>query len=202
MASIECFYDCSSPWTYLCVHNLPEVAARYGATIRWRPFLVGGVFNSVNPSVYESRRNPVPAKANHLRKSLHDWARLAGITIDFPPPVFPVNSVKAMRTLLWINDTARQHRLAIAIFEAYFGRGLDISQDEVLRSVFESVGEPADEIFAAITTAAVKDALRANTEELIARGGFGSPTMFIDGDDLYFGNDELPLVAAALSRAA
>ncbi|MEZ5649474.1 MAG: 2-hydroxychromene-2-carboxylate isomerase [Burkholderiaceae bacterium] len=200
MATIECFYDCSSPWTYLCVCNLPAIAGAHGARVRWRPFLVGGVFNSVNPSVYESRRNPVPAKAAHLRKSLADWARLAGLDLNFPPPVFPVNSVKAMRALLWVDDDARQHRLAMAVFDAYFGRGLDISQDDVLRATFESVDEPADAVFTAIATATVKDGLRANTGELIARGGFGSPTMFVNGDDLYFGNDELPLVAAALAR--
>ena len=46
----------------------------------------------------------------------------------------------------------------------------------------------------------IKAWLRANTDELIERGGFGSPTVFVDGDDMYFGNDRLPLVAAALTR--
>ena len=39
-----------------------------------------------------------------------------------------------------------------------------------------------------------KDLLRENTDELIARGGYGSPTIFINGDDMYFGNDRLELV--------
>lgn len=202
MTRLECFYDCSSPWTYLCVHNLPAVAARHGVHVRWRPFLVGGVFNTVNPSVYESRTNPVPAKAAYSRKSMADWARLAGLTIEFPPPVFPVNSVKAMRALFRVDDDARQHRLAMAVFAAYFGRGLDISQDTVLRQVFAQAGEDPDALFAAIAQPEVKDGLRANTDELIRRGGFGSPTLFVGGDDMYFGNDALPLVDAALGRAA
>ena len=47
---------------------------------------------------------------------------------------------------------------------------------------------------------AVKDALKANTDEVIARGGFGSPTIFVGGDDMYFGNDRLELVRLALQR--
>src|SRR5690606_22621902 len=92
---LECFFDCSSPWTYLCFHNLPAVAARAGVQVRWRPILVGGVFNAVNPSVYAARENPVPAKQAYMVKSMADWARLAGIEIRFPPPVFPVKIGRA-----------------------------------------------------------------------------------------------------------
>ena len=97
---VECYFDCSSPWTWLGVHNLVPLAAEAGASIAWKPILVGGVFNAVNPSVYASRENPVPAKQAYLRKDLQDWARFAGLTIRFPPAVFPVNSVKAMRGCL------------------------------------------------------------------------------------------------------
>jgi 2-hydroxychromene-2-carboxylate isomerase len=60
---IEFFFDCSSPWTYLAFHNIQPMAAELGVPIAWRPILVGGIFNTVNPSVYASRENPVPAKA-------------------------------------------------------------------------------------------------------------------------------------------
>ena len=75
---IEFFFDCSSPWTYLAFHNIQPLAKEFGADITWRPILVGGVFNTVNPSVYESRDNPVPAK-RLPRKDLADWARSAGL---------------------------------------------------------------------------------------------------------------------------
>ena len=109
---IECYFDCSSPWTYLCFHNLQPLAAEFGASIRWRPILVGGLFNTVNPSVYASRENPVPAKAAWQAKSLTDWARLAGLRIVNPPPVFPVNSVKAMRACLVLQAEAFERNFA------------------------------------------------------------------------------------------
>src|SRR5260370_39839638 len=96
-ATLEVFFDCSSPWTYLAFENLQLLTAELRVEIDWRPILVGGVFNTVNPSVYESRAAPVPANARYILKDLQDWARLAGLKIKMPPSVFPVNSVKAMR---------------------------------------------------------------------------------------------------------
>jgi 2-hydroxychromene-2-carboxylate isomerase len=197
---IECFFDCSSPWTYLCFHNLHALATETHAQIRWRPFLVGGVFNSVNPSVYAARDNPVPAKAAYQRKNMQDWARQAGLRIQFPPSVFPVNSVKAMRGCLWLEQKGKLTDFARAVFEAYFGRDLDISRDEVLADICRQLGVDPDAFFAGIAEPTVKDRLRANTDELIARGGFGSPTIFVGHDDMYFGNNSLPLVRAAILR--
>lgn len=202
MASIECFFDCSSPWTYLCVHNLPPIAEKFGASIDWRPILVGGVFNAVNPSVYQARDNPVPAKAAYSQKVMKDWARVAGIRIQFPPSVFPVNSVKAMRACAWLQGHDQMLPFVRALFEAYFGDDKDISQPEILVSIAKNRGIDADELIAGIALKTVKDQLRANTDELIARGGFGSPTLFVDGTDMYFGNDALPLVRAALAGKA
>jgi 2-hydroxychromene-2-carboxylate isomerase len=67
---LEFFYDCSSPWTYLAFSKIEDVAARHSADLVWRPFLVGGVFNTVNPSVYETRTNPVKPKARYYVKDL------------------------------------------------------------------------------------------------------------------------------------
>src|SRR6267154_481229 len=123
---IEFFFDCSSPWTYLAFHNIQPLAKEFGAEISWRPILVGGIFNTINPSVYASREKPVAAKVNYQKKDMADWARSAG--------------------------------------------------------------------------QAIKDQLKANTDEVMARGGFGSPTIFIDRTDMYFGNDRMPLIREALQR--
>jgi 2-hydroxychromene-2-carboxylate isomerase len=197
---IEFFFDCSSPWTYLAFHNVLPLAAELDAAIAWRPILVGGVFNAVNPSIYESRENPVPAKAAYLRKDVADWARLAGLKILFPPTVFPVNSVKAMRGCVLLETEGKLVPFARAAFEAYWSDDEDISQDDVLARVCRRAGVDADFLLAGIGQQSIKDRLRANTEELIRRGGFGSPTMFVGGTDMYFGNDRLVLVRDAVER--
>lgn len=197
MAKLEFFYDCSSPWTYLAFHRVEDVVARTGATLVWRPVLVGGVFNAVNESVYEQRRNPVMPKLRWYVKDLQDWANFYGLKIG-QPPVFPVNSVKAMRVAIWADDQGLLPRWSRRVFEAYWGELRDISRDDVLADLARDTGiDPAAALVAAADLA-FKERLRANTDELIARGGFGSPTMFVDGDDMYFGNDRLVLVEHAL----
>lgn len=197
---IDFYFDISSPWTYLAFHNIQPLAAELNVPIRWKPFLVGGVFNTINPTVYASRSNPVPAKQHYLAKDVGDWARHCGLRILFPPSVFPVNSVKAMRACVWLEPKDTLPAFAKAAFEAYWSEDLDISRDEVLRSICARAGIDAEALLQGIAQPAVKDQLRENTEELIRRGGFGSPTMFVNGDDMYFGNDRLPLVREALIR--
>ena len=197
---IEFFFDCSSPWTWLAFHNLQPIARELGVEVRWRPVLVGGIFNAVNPSVYEFRERGVPAKQAYLRKDLQDWARQAGLTIHFPPAVFPVNSVKAMRGCLLLEPEGKLVPFAAEVFEAYWTRQEDISQDAVLAALCERVGVEPGRFFTGIATPEIKAALKANTDEVIARGGFGSPTIFVGGDDMYFGNDRLGLVRDAVRR--
>src|ERR1700694_2025281 len=122
---IEFFFDCSSPWTYLAFHNIQPLAKGFGVQITWRPLLVGGIFNTVNPSVYAQREAPVPLKARYHKKALADWARSAGLAIKMPPTVFPVNSVKAMRGCIWLGKDMVP--FARAVFAAYWGGNQDIS---------------------------------------------------------------------------
>jgi 2-hydroxychromene-2-carboxylate isomerase len=199
MASLEFFFDCSSPWTYLAFHRIEDLAREAGAELVWRPILVGGVFNAVNPSVYEQRAAPEPAKARYYAKDLQDWARLYGLTIGWPS-IFPVNSVRAMRGCLAAQERGRLPAFARAVFEAYWRDDRDISQEPVLAQLAERAGLDPGELLARIQEPELKQRLRANTDELIARGGFGSPTLFVDGSDMYFGNDRLVLVREALGR--
>ena len=200
MAKVEFFYDYSSPWTYLAYTKIHGICQKYGATLEWRPILVGGVFNTVNPSVYEFRERGVPAKTKYSAKDLQDWARFYGITI-LSPTVFPVNSVKALRGAL----VAFEHpetflRYSQRVFESYWGEDKDISKDEVMRVIVEEAGLNAQEFFEKINRQEYKDRIRVNTDELMARGGYGTPTIFVNGL-MFFGNDRLVLVEEELRRA-
>ena len=197
MARLEFFFDCSSPWTYLAFHRIEDVCRDTGAELEWRPILVGGVFNAVNASVYEQRAKPVPVKARYYAKDLRDWARSYGLRIG-QPPVFPVNSVKAMRGAFFALEKGVLPQYARAIFEAYWGDLQDISLDSVLHPIVARVGLAVDEFATRVAAPEYKARLRENTDELIARGGFGSPTMFVNSSDMYFGNDRLVLVREAL----
>ncbi|HLW69246.1 MAG TPA: 2-hydroxychromene-2-carboxylate isomerase [Candidatus Binataceae bacterium] len=196
---LEFFYDCSSPWTYLAFTKIEEVAARGRAELIWRPILVGGVFNAVNPSVYESREHPVKPKARYYAKDLQDWAHLYGIKIG-QPSVFPVNSVKAMRGAFVALEHGKLSPYSRRVFESYWGEDRDISKDEVLRDIVRATGLDEQEYFSKIAAPEYKEKLKANTDELIARGGFGSPSIFVEGE-MFFGNDRLVLIEHALQHS-
>lgn len=200
-ARLEFFFDLSSPWTCLAFHNLPGVLERTGASAIYRPILVGGVFNAVNPAVYAAREQVDNRRMAHSWKVLKDWARLAGVSMNFPSQWHPAKSVNAMRFAAALEDdqVALVH-FARGAFASYFGRQDNLDDAEVLEAVAKAAGLDGAAIRAAAGTDAVRARLRANTEEVVARGGYGSPTIFVDGTDMYFGNDQLPLVEAALKR--
>ena len=200
MRKLEFFYDLSSPWTYLATSRIEALAAEAGAALVWKPILVGGVFNAVNRQVYETRAAPDHPKYRHMGKDLADCARFFGLKILFRPKVFPVNSAAAMRGAFLAEERGMIHRYNMIVGDIYWGRDRDISQDEVLAEIAAEAGFDREEYLSAVRSPALKDRLKANTQELIDRGGFGSPTMFVDGDDMYFGNDRLVLVEDALRR--
>ena len=199
MATLEFFFDCSSPWTYLAFTRIHDIVARNKTEIVWKPILVGGVFNAVNRDVYDRRANPDPRKARYTEKDLQDWARLAGIRIG-KPSVFPVRATLVMRAVLAAQEKGKLIEFARAAFQSYWGDLKDVSQRDVVGEVGRICDLDPEWILTRAESDEIKARLRANTDELIARGGFGSPTLFIDGSDMYFGNDRLPLVEAALER--
>jgi 2-hydroxychromene-2-carboxylate isomerase len=198
---IEFFYDLSSPWTYLAFTNLFGVIERTGCCATLRPILVGGVFNAVNPGVYAAREQADNRRLQHSWKVLKDWAALAGVEMNFPSQYHPAKSVNAMRMACALSDDMPALTdFTRAAFQSYFGHQENLDDPDVLVAVAGRVGLDGEAIRAASQTDAVKALLRTNTDELIARGGYGSPTIFVDTTDMYFGNDQLPLVEAALKR--
>tara|TARA_B100000401_G_scaffold65548_1_gene39111 strand:- start:316 stop:909 length:594 start_codon:yes stop_codon:yes gene_type:complete len=193
MKTIEYYLDCSSPWTYLSFRGIQELKKKKELEIIWKPILVGGIFNSINPSVYENRKNPVKEKLQYSQKDLQDWARLRKIQINWPT-IFPVNSVKAMRGAFYFIDNGNIETYLEDVFHAYWNEGKDISDIDVLTEIALSNAANETEFLEFISTQGIKDRLIANTQELMDRGGFGSPTFFLGDDDMYFGNDRIQLI--------
>ena len=200
-AQVEFFFDCSSPWTYLGFEALVKAAGEDGFGVCFRPFLVGGVFNTVNPSVYEMRSKPVVPKARYFTKDLHDWIRRSGLSIKWTPTIFPVNSARAMRACLVAADASCCEAFARRVFQLYWGEDRDISQADVLAEACTAAGLDPVATLEQADSPELKARLRANTDELIARGGFGSPTFYVGSEDMYFGQDRILLVREAAAKA-
>ncbi len=191
---LEYFFDCSSPWTYLSFRGILELRKNKEFEIIWKPILVGGIFNSTNPSVYESRKNPVKEKMEYSQKDMADWAVERNIQFNWPK-IFPINSVKSMRGSFYFLDKNQNiEEYLEKVFKAYWTEGKDISSNDCLKDIVTSLSASADDFIEFIDLPETKKRLVDNTQELMDRNGFGSPTFFLDTDDMYFGNDRIQLI--------
>lgn len=194
MKKIEFYLDCSSPWTYLSFRGILDLRNRKNFEIIWKPILVGGIFNSTNPSVYESRKNPIKEKLEYSQKDMSDWAELRKIKFNWPK-IFPINSVKSMRgTFFFIDKQIKIEDYLEAVFKAYWTDGKDISNEGCLSSIVASLSESPEDFLELIEKPETKSRLIDNTQELMDRNGFGSPTFFLDSTDMFFGNDRIQLI--------
>jgi 2-hydroxychromene-2-carboxylate isomerase len=194
MAVLEFFYDVVSPYSYLASTRVESVAARAGATVRFRPFLLGGVLKATG------NRAPaeVPAKARHMWIDLQRWARRLGVPLEMPS-VFPASTVLAMRVALAAEERGRLVPYTHAAFRAYWAEGRDVSLPEVVAGVATSVGLDGAALVAAAP--AYKERLVQGTQEAVERGAYGAPTFFV-GEEMFVGNDRLDFVEEALRRGA
>ena len=122
---------------------------------------------------------------------------MKNLVIGLPDP-FPVNSVKVMRGAF----VAIEHKLLVeyarAAFQYYWSQLKDISDGTVILELVREVGLPEGEFFDKIEELELKEQLRQNTDELAERGGFGSPTFFLNRHDMFFGNDRIELMRRKL----
>jgi 2-hydroxychromene-2-carboxylate isomerase len=164
MATVEFFFDYSSPWTYYAYSRIETFCVDNGAELIWKPFLVGGVFNKVNPSVYNRRDNPIPPKDNYYKKDLADWARYLDIEKN-PTAVSPLNSVKSLRGAFVAIEEDKIGPYSGACFKAYWTDKRDISQESELKEIAISVGMDGDAFIERIGMDEIKKQLFVNTDD-------------------------------------
>lgn len=239
-ARCEFFFDTSSPWTYFAFSRIREIAARAGCELILKPFLVGGVFNVANKSLYANRdkllsmadnskplsdRGAPTAKEAWMDKDLLAWADFLGLDVKTMgqrfnartksgAPGHPLSSVKMMRGALVAQRDEGEDamvRFALASFEAYWVALSDVTDDGVIHEIHAKARLQSDfgRFQQRMQDEDIKQALRTNTQEVIDRGGFGSPSIFVtrpDGEPGFeefftWGNDRMELVEAAMLRA-
>jgi 2-hydroxychromene-2-carboxylate isomerase len=191
--TLELYWDFSSPYAYLGVTQAEALAARTGATLVDRPMLLGAVFKAIGQSSIPMETYSEAKRAYTLR-DMHDWAAHWGVPFSFNA-TFPLNSIKALRVYLALPEERRKG-FRDATFRAAWAEGRDIGDEAVLRAL---IGDDAEAVLAKTLDPEVKQALFAATDRAVAAGVFGAPAWVVDGDQLFFGQDRLPLVERALT---
>ena len=192
MATLEFFYDFVSPYSYLASTRVEELSRRTGASLRYRPFLLGGVFKATgNHAPLETA-----AKLRHMHVDLGRWSRRLGVPLEFPA-THPFSTILALRAALAAEKQGKIGPFTHAVFRAAWVEGRDVTSPEVLASIAAATGLDGAAVVAAAPE--YKAALAAQTDEAVRRGTYGAPTFFV-GDELFVGNDRLDFVEEALRR--
>ena len=193
--SVDFFFDVGSPAAYLAWTQLPALAAATGATVVLKPMLLGGVFQATG----NASPVTVPAKGRHVFTDFARCARRYGVPLPRNPP-FPINTLVAMRAATGVQRAMPERLDAYlrAVFEAIWVKGLNLNDPAVVAEVWAGAGFDPTALLALANDADTKAALRATTEEAVARGVFGAPTMFVGGE-MFFGQDRLDFVREALA---
>lgn len=191
--TIEFLYDFGSPASYLAHCRLQGVAARTGATVAHVPILLGAVFKATGNA------SPVacPAKGRYVGIDLLRFAARDGVPFVMNPH-FPINTMPLMRLAAALQDDPRYLRFVDFMFDAMWHYPRNLGDPAEVAGVVANAGFDVAATLALAETAATKDRLRANTDAAVARGVFGAPTFFV-GDEMWFGQDRLDWVEAAVA---
>jgi 2-hydroxychromene-2-carboxylate isomerase len=189
-SSIDFYFDFSSPYGYFMSEKIDAVAARFGRSVRWRPFLLGAVYKLTGAKALPS----LPMKGPYSVRDFERSARFLGLNCRIPS-AFPVATQHAGRAFYWLDerDPDLARRFAQAVLRAYFVADRDISQVDTILDVAASLGVDREALAAALEDDAVKARLRAECDAAIERGVFGSPYVVIDGEP-FWGVDRLPQI--------
>jgi 2-hydroxychromene-2-carboxylate isomerase len=194
---VEFFFDVGSPASYLAWTQLPGLCAEAGAELVYRPFLLGGVFQSTgNKSPMD-----IPVKGRYVFDDLMRYAKRYNVPLKVNPH-FPINTLLLMRgaVAMQLKHPERFIAYVDAVFRAIWVDGRDMNDGSVVAGVLQKIGIDAAMVMADVTDAAVKGELRKTTEDAVARGAFGAPTMFV-GRTMLFGQDRLDFVRDVLAEA-
>jgi 2-hydroxychromene-2-carboxylate isomerase len=189
---LEYFFDYVSPYSYLANSQLPALVRQTSAELVYRPFLLGGVMQATGNQPPAT----LPARGKYMPTDIGRWLRRYGLPFAFNPN-FPMKTIQVMRAALAAQEQGVFPAYHDALFRAAWVEQVDLGDAAALKDVIAKAGLDAERLLDRAENDEIKERLKANTAEAIARGAFGAPTFFV-GDEMFFGNDRLDFVAEAL----
>ncbi len=199
MPKVEFHFDFGSPNAYLAHLLIPDVERRTGAKFDYMPILLGGVFKLTNNRSPAEKMAGIKNRLEYERLEMQRFIRRHNITSFTFNPFFPVNTLLIMRGAVAAQFDGVFARYVDEVFKAMWGEPKKMDDPEVVRAVLTAAGFDGDALLARTQDQVVKDSLMANTQDSVARGAFGSPTFFVDGE-IFFGKDRLSEVEEEIVR--
>ena len=193
MPTIQFYFDYESPNAYLAWTQLPKLAARHGFDVEPIPILYAALLDA-NGQLGPGEQ---PTKGRWMFKNMMRKAALLGIRLN-KPAFLPFNPLRALRVSILPLEEQTQRALIDALFEAVWVRGLHVSEPGVVEGVLDEIGLPGAELVARAQSPEIKGQLRTQTDQAIAKGVFGVPSMIV-GDELFWGYDDFPYLELVLA---
>lgn len=188
---VRFLFDFGSPTTYLAHKRIPAIVARSGIAFDYVPILLGGVFKATG----NASPAMVPSKGRYMNADMARYAAKYGVPLAMNP-FFPINTITLMRGAAGLRGDRRYGAYIDAVFDAMWNMPVNMGDPEVAAGVLATAGFDRGAFMALVDDQSVKDALKAETEDAVARGVFGAPTFFV-GDAMFFGQDRLDWVEEA-----
>jgi|SRR5215210_1046367 len=176
------YYDLNSPYAWLAAERVDELA---GGEVRWVPVLLGAIFKATGRGSWALTGERAAGMAEVERRV----AERGLPPVRWPEP-WPGDGLAAMRAAVHAHEVGSGRRFALEAFRTHFVDGRALSEEGSLSLAAERAGLDPSQVLAATQDPAVKSALRRNTDEALAGGVFGVPTLRVDGA-VFWGDDRL-----------
>ena len=200
MKSVEFYYDLVSPYSYLAYGRVGRICEQNGAELILRPMLLGAVHKAVG---LQAPIEIMP-KASYQAQDIRRWAQYYGLPLEFPDP-FPFRTLKTMRAARFLQEREELGAFTKEAFALYWEEGgapgglQETDEDTPVSAVAGRIGIDPEEVLSGAASPEAKQALKIATSEAVERGVFGAPAFFV-GDEMFWGNDRLHFVEAALRQ--
>jgi 2-hydroxychromene-2-carboxylate isomerase len=197
---VEFYYDLVSPYSYLAYGQIGRICEENGAELVLRPMLLGAVHKAAGIKA------PVETKlkARYQARDIRRWAEYYGVPLRFPDP-FPIRTLKTMRAAMFLRERGKLEAFTREAFALYWEecgapKGLEEADEDVpISSVAGRIGADPEEVLEGAASPRAKQVLKDATSEAVERGVFAAPIFFV-GDEMFWGNDRLHFVDAALKK--
>ncbi|WP_291841682.1 2-hydroxychromene-2-carboxylate isomerase [Maricaulis sp.] len=199
MTQIDVLIDLASPNAYLAHKVLPGLALRTGATLRHTPVLLGGLFKLTGNQAPMLAYSDIPNKLAYEGREFERFIARHGLSYFTFNPHFPVNTLLLMRMAVAADAAGVLPAFLDAGFHHMWEAPKKMDEPEIIAAAFADTDLDVEALLAAAGTPEIKAKLMANTKDAAARGAFGIPSFFVEGE-LYFGKNTLDEIERILTN--
>ena len=193
---IPFYFDYACPWAYFGSCRVEPYFRDLGVEIDFKPVDLGRL---KEPSAGKGSELGERKKQNYVADLKH-WAEMVGA--ELAPQISRrerPNTRLLLKAALLAKDADRFREFHYPAYRARWAEARDVARPEVVAGLLEGAGLDAERLLERAQSEALDARLDRETDEAIARGVFGVPTLFVE-DRMFWGNDRFELVRYYLQK--